>query len=44
MTKSYGTTRCEKCTQDLTGKIQVFDNGHVWCEQCNYKLKDSYYE
>lgn len=49
--KTYGTVRCSKCDQDLTNKIQVYDyldeekkDRVVYCEQCNWRIKDSYYE
>lgn len=49
--KSYGVTRCHKCDQDLTGKIQVYDYLDkekkyrvAYCEPCNYRIKDSYYD
>ena len=38
MTKQYGTVRCSECGQDLTGKIQVYAEGKVFCEADNWRL------
>lgn len=35
--KTYGTTRCNDCDQDITDKAQYFDNEEVYCENCNYR-------
>ncbi len=44
MIKTYGTVRCHKCELDLTNKIQVYTDNLVLCENCNCRIKDSYYE
>lgn len=30
--------RCKECEQDLTGKIQCYDKGKVYCEICNVRV------
>lgn len=38
-TKTYrSTVRCCECGQDLTGKIQVYDKGKVYCEIDNVRV------
>lgn len=31
------TIICSVCSKNLTGKIQVYDKGKVYCEQCNWR-------
>lgn len=35
---TYGTIRCCECDQILDGKIQVYDKGKVFCENCNNRV------
>ncbi len=49
--KSYGVVRCNKCDQDITHQAQAYDYLDkekryrvAYCMDCNYKIKDSYYE
>jgi hypothetical protein len=32
------TVQCSECSQVLTGKIQVYDKGKVYCETCNIRV------